>query len=92
MRTLYSNATIVNEGHIFNGWLLTDSERIAAMGEGDAPAGLEADSIRDCSGLYLLPGVIDVHVHFRDPGLTEKGDIATESHAAVAGRVLGISK
>ena len=87
MRTLYSNATIVNEGRIFNGWLLTDSERIAAMGEGDAPAGLEADSIRDCSGLYLLPGVIDVHVHFRDPGLTEKGDIATESHAAVAGGV-----
>ena len=87
MKTLYSNATIVNEGRCFRGWLLTDSERIAALGEGEAPDGLGADCLRDCSGLYLLPGVIDVHVHFRDPGLTEKGDIATESHAAVAGGV-----
>ncbi len=87
MKTLYSNATIVNDGRCFRGWLLTDSDRIASMGEGVAPAEITADVVRDCTGLHLLPGVIDVHVHFRDPGLTEKGDIATESHAAVAGGV-----
>ncbi|MDE6378381.1 MAG: amidohydrolase family protein [Duncaniella sp.] len=85
--TLYSNAFLVNEGTVERGWLLTDGARIAALGYGDVPAGISAGRVRDCSGLYLLPGVIDVHVHFRDPGLTEKGDISTESRAAVAGGV-----
>lgn len=85
--TLYSNARLVNEGTVERGWLLTDGDRIAALGHGDVPEGVRADSERDCTGLFLLPGVIDVHVHFRDPGLTEKGDISTESRAAVAGGV-----
>lgn len=46
-----------------------------------------ADRNIDCCGAMLMPGVIDTHVHFRDPGLTEKGDMDTESHAAVAGGV-----
>ncbi|MBD5252484.1 MAG: amidohydrolase family protein [Bacteroides sp.] len=85
--TLYTDAMLVNEGSISRGWLLTDGERISTLGQGDVPVGITADTVRDCSGLYLLPGVIDVHVHFRDPGLTEKGDISTESRAAVAGGV-----
>lgn len=85
--TLYSNAMLVNEGTVERGWLLTDGDRISALGYGDVPSGVTAEHERDCTGLYLLPGVIDVHVHFRDPGLTEKGDIATESRAAVAGGV-----
>lgn len=95
--TLLYNAEIVNEGQRYPGYVLTDGEFIVRTGaEADLPAhgpgSLEemmkkADRNIDCCGAMLIPGVIDTHVHFRDPGLTEKGDIATESRAAVAGGV-----
>lgn len=86
--TLFHNATIVNEGERYTGWLVTDSHgRIADLGRGEVPPGVTATNKVDCTGRYLLPGVIDLHVHFRDPGLTEKGDISTESRAAVKGGV-----
>lgn len=84
---LFHNALLVNEGSVTRGWLLTEGDRIARIGHGDMPEGLTADEITDCGGAYLIPGVIDTHVHFRDPGLTEKADIATESRAALAGGV-----
>ncbi|MDE6395563.1 MAG: amidohydrolase family protein, partial [Duncaniella sp.] len=84
---LFHNARLVNEGDVTHGWLLTDGDRIARIGEGAYPDGLTADEVCDCEGAYLIPGVIDTHVHFRDPGLTEKADMATESRAALAGGV-----
>lgn len=84
--TLYTDARIVSDGTVTHGWLLTDGPFITAIGS-DADTPPEADSIIDCTGDYLLPGVIDTHVHFRDPGLTDKADISTESRAALAGGV-----
>jgi dihydroorotase len=85
--TLIKNATIVNEGRIFKGDLLINEEVIAAIGssyEMNIPAG--ARTI-DASGLYLFPGIIDDQVHFREPGLTHKGDISSETRAAAAGGI-----
>lgn len=88
MTRLLHNALIVTPGGTFKGYILIDSRDIAAVGEGLPPASLhEAVESIDCGGDMLLPGAIDTHVHFRDPGLTAKGDIATESRAAVAGGV-----
>lgn len=84
---LFHNAMLVNEGTVNRGWLLVDGDKIARTGLGDLPAGMTADEVNDCGGAYILPGVIDTHVHFRDPGLTEKADMATESRAALAGGV-----
>jgi dihydroorotase len=84
---LIKNATIVNEGKTFHGDVLIVDERIATIGSPDPkdiPAGTK---ILDATGLLLLPGVIDDQVHFREPGLTQKGDIFSESRAAVAGGV-----
>ena len=83
------NATIVNEGESFIGSVLIDGEFIAAIWEG---YGLPEDFpenvvIIDASGKLLLPGAIDDQVHFREPGLIHKGDIRSESRAAVAGGV-----
>ena len=82
---LIKNARIVNEGEILEGDLLVRDGRIAAIG-GDLAADANAQVI-DARGLHLLPGFIDDQVHFREPGLTHKGDIATESSAAVAGGI-----
>ena len=82
-----NNATIINEGRSFRGSLLIRDEIIAAIGnidEKDIPANA---TIIDATGHLLLPGIIDDQVHFREPGLTHKGDIFTESRAAVAGGV-----
>lgn len=89
MRKIIHNAIIVNEGSRFNGYLLVDNDVITAIEHGDAPQELlsTCDFAENAEGAYLLPGVIDDQVHFRDPGLTHKGDIATESRAAVAGGV-----
>lgn len=83
------NARVINEGRIFQGSVLVEGDKIAAVCEGDLPAGeLTANAeLIDATGRWLLPGVIDDQVHFRDPGLTHKGDIQTESRAAVAGGV-----
>ncbi len=87
--TIIYNALLINEGEKFKGYVVTDGPVIARVGRGDAPADLIAACREavDARGSYLLPGVIDDQVHFRDPGLVHKGDIATESIAAVAGGV-----
>jgi len=89
MKTLIKNARIINEGRIFSGAVLIDGEFIVKVIEGDhIPAEVVKGAIvMDATGQYLIPGAIDDQVHFREPGLTHKGEIMTESRAAVAGGV-----
>ena len=85
---LITNAVIVNEGRQETGSILIQKGRIAGIYAKEIPAFAFEDSvIIDACGKFLLPGVIDEHVHFREPGLTHKGDIFRESQAAVAGGV-----
>ena len=86
MRTLIKNGTIVNEGRSFLGALVVNGEQIEKIYEGKAPRGIY-DQVIDASGCFVLPGVIDDHVHFREPGLTRKADIESESRAAAFGGV-----
>nr|WP_287897808.1 dihydroorotase [Prevotella sp.] len=86
MRTLIKNGTIVNEGRSFLGDLVVNGEQIEEIYEGKAPRGIY-DQVIDTSGCFVLPGVIDDHVHFREPGLTRKADIESESRAAAFGGV-----
>ena len=87
VKTVISGATIVNEDKIFIGDVFLNGGFIEQIiREKDNPD-YNGYEIIDARGLYLLPGVIDDQVHFRDPGLTYKGDIYTESRAAVAGGV-----
>ena len=86
MKTLIKNALLANEGRTFRGHVLIEDRLIADIIEGDeAPSG--ADREVDASGCYVIPGVIDDHVHFREPGLTRKADIESESRAAAYGGV-----
>lgn len=85
MTTIIKNPNIVNEGKIFSGDVLIKNERIEKIGS-DIYVKERAVEI-DASGLYLLPGCIDDQVHFREPGLTHKGEIYTEAKAAVAGGI-----
>ncbi|MEE4287522.1 MAG: dihydroorotase, partial [Mariniphaga sp.] len=89
MKRLIKDATIINEGIKFRGSVLTDGEEIARVFPYAIPQDFDLSGVEilDASGLYLIPGVIDDQVHFREPGLTHKGDIYTESRAAVAGGV-----
>jgi len=88
MKTLIKNARIVNEGQIFVGAVLINGEFISKVYTGEPiPEEVKGAAIVDAGGQYLIPGVIDDQVHFREPGLTHKGEIATESRAAVAGGV-----
>jgi len=84
-KTLIRKAHIINEGKVFQGDVLIDGEIIQQIGDNISAS--EDMEVIDAKGLYLLPGVIDDQVHFRDPGLTYKADIYTESKAAVAGGV-----
>ena len=87
-RTLIQNATIVNEGEVFLGSLLIVNHHIEEVLRGqDAESVCPPDEVINAQGCYLLPGVIDTHVHFRDPGLTHKADMKSESRAAAAGGV-----
>lgn len=87
-KLLIKNATIINEGRTFQGSVLVENEMIVSVVEGNYSNQLpENTQIIDATGKLLIPGVIDDQVHFRDPGLTHKGDISTESRAAVAGGV-----
>ncbi len=81
------NGIIINENRSFRGYVVVDGDVIAEVGEGDPEASLTATRTIDAEGAYIIPGVIDDQVHFRDPGLTHKGDIFTESRAAAAGGV-----
>jgi len=84
-KLLISNASLINEGEIRNVDVLVDGERIAKVASSIAvPPGA---TVLDLAGAYLMPGMIDDQVHFREPGLTHKGDLATESAAAVAGGI-----
>ncbi|MEZ5006360.1 MAG: amidohydrolase family protein, partial [Bacteroides graminisolvens] len=89
-RTLIKNATIVNEGKLFTGSVVIEGEQIAEILAAGVTPQNPCGEVIDATGCYLLPGVIDVHVHFRDPGLTHKADITTESKAAAAGGVTSI--
>lgn len=86
---LIQNATIINEGKSVKGSVLIEGEIIKAIYEShEMPSEIVSRAtVIDAEGLWLIPGVIDDQVHFRDPGLTHKGDIATESRAAIAGGV-----
>jgi dihydroorotase len=83
--TLIKNATVVNEGQMQQASVLIDGDIISDIFT-SAPLP-EADNVVDAQGRWLLPGAIDDHVHFRDPGLTHKADFTTESRAAAAGGV-----
>lgn len=86
MSVLIRNATVVNEGKIFRGDILIQNGRIEKIGSyiESFPENVE---IIEAGGKHLLPGIIDTHVHFREPGLVYKADIYTESKAAVAGGI-----
>lgn len=87
MNTLIFNAVIINENKSFHGSLLIEGESISRIFMGSAmPEGF-FDEVVDATGCYLLPGIIDDHVHFRDPGLTDKADVESESRAAAVGGV-----
>ena len=81
---LLVNGTVVNEGRSAEQDILIRNGRIERIGPGSAPADAQ---IIDLSGQHVLPGLIDDQVHFREPGLTHKADIASESRAAIAGGV-----
>lgn len=81
---LIVNAILVNEGQMTEGGVYLDEGRIQQIGD---VSHLKADQTLDAAGKYLLPGMIDDQVHFREPGNGEKGDIASESAAAVAGGI-----
>lgn len=86
---LIKDATIINNGESQKGSLLINGERIERVAYGDCPQELTelANEVIDAKGLWLIPGAIDDQVHFREPGLTHKADIASESRSAVAGGI-----
>ena len=83
-KILIQNPRIINEGRSFIGSVLVEGDKIAAVFEGEVPGNVraEANQVIDATGKWLIPGVIDDQVHFRDPGLTHKGDIGTEMPSA----------
>lgn len=85
MKTLIQNAIVVNEGRIEACDVLIHDHLIHTIAPAHSLAAADADAVIDATGLHLLPGVIDDQVHFREPGLTHKGDLYTEPRAAVAG-------
>lgn len=87
MKTIIRNASIVNEGNKVIVDILITNERIEKIGTSITLKGVRAIKEINAEGLYLLPGVIDDQVHFREPGLTHKGNIYSESRAAVAGGI-----
>ena len=87
MNKLISNGKIVGEDNVFVGDILICGDRISKISK-DKITDFPADTaIVDATGCYVLPGVIDTHVHFREPGLTHKADMESESRAAAFGGV-----
>ena len=87
--TVVYNAVLCDAGGKRRGWLAADGGIITATGEGDVPQDVlsaSTDAV-DAGGTMLIPGLIDTHVHFRDPGITHKADMESESLAAAAGAV-----
>lgn len=88
---LIHKAKIINEGNSFKGSVLIEGEKITKIFKDNVPENiLKSAEIIDGEDKWLLPGVIDTHVHFREPGLTAKADFYTESRAAVAGGITSI--
>ena len=88
---LIYKAKIINEGNAFKGSLLIEDGKISKIFKDDVPESVKAKAdIIDGEDKWVLPGVIDTHVHFRDPGMTQKADFITESRAAVAGGVTSV--
>ena len=87
MRTLIKGGTLVNEGRLFEGSILIEDSQIAQIYTEPHTPEASYDEVIDASGCFVLPGIIDDHVHFREPGLTAKADIESESRAAAAGGV-----
>ena len=85
MKILIHNAFVVNENHIFLGDVLIENDIIKEIGTQISKENV--DTVIDAEKKYLFPGVIDDQVHFREPGLTQKGDLETESKSALAGGV-----
>lgn len=86
-KTLIKNAIIVNEGKSFKGSITIEDDSIAGiLQENETPRG-HFDTVVDATGCFVLPGIIDDHVHFREPGMTAKADIESESRAAAFGGV-----
>ena len=87
MRTLIQGGTLVNEGRLFEGSILIEDSQIAQIYTEPHTPEASYDEVINASGCFVLPGIIDDHVHFREPGLTAKADIESESRAAAAGGV-----
>lgn len=85
-KVLIRNARIVNEGTIFSGEILIENEYITTIAN-NIPINPKQVEIVDANNNYVLPGLIDDQVHFREPGLTHKADIESESRAAIAGGI-----
>ncbi len=86
-KILIRDATIINEGRKYKGNVLINNEIIEKVYEGPIEDNISFATVIDASEKILVPGIIDVHVHFREPGFTYKADIASESRAAVAGGI-----
>ena len=84
MKTLIKNSFVVDSGTLQKKDILISNDIIQKV---SSEINIKADRVLDCSGLHIIPGVIDDQVHFREPGLTHKGDIYSESKAAVAGGI-----
>lgn len=82
MRTLYKNLTVYSEKEVIKADILVDGDKIAEVSENITEA---ADLVYDCKGLSAFPALCDIHVHFRDPGLTYKEDVVSGCAAAAAG-------
>ena len=87
MKRLILHGTLVNENNVFDGSVIVEDSKITKIVEGNTVPNASFDEVIDASGCFVLPGVIDDHVHFREPGLTDKADIDSESRAAAAGGV-----
>ena len=87
MNYFIKNATLVNEGQTFVASVFVSDGKIVKIFREGEPFEAGSSTVIDATGKYLIPGIIDEHVHFREPGLTQKADIYTESRAAVAGGV-----
>ncbi len=87
MKTLIKNALIVNEWHTHKGSIAIENETITGISDSMTQPEASFDRTIDASGCVVIPGIIDTHVHFREPGLTDKADMESESRAAAAGGV-----
>ena len=87
MKRLILHGTLVNDANKFDGSVIVEDSKITKIVEGSTVPNASFDEVIDASGCFVLPGLIDDHVHFREPGLTAKADIDSESRAAAAGGV-----